>query len=630
MRYSQPLRRVLTAIARLRSWFAWNLGISAARKEEVYLDIAQSVTLTDTSYWLQVLFAAGIATLGLVLNSPAVIIGAMLISPLMGSILANGLALAAGDVILAFRALLNLFLSCSLAILFAVVLVSVLPFKEMTSEILARTRPNLLDLGVALFSGAVGAVSICKVAKGIATSIPGVSIAVALMPPLCVVGYGIGIAVSVNPRTGLQVAQGGGLLFLTNFIAITFSAMLVFLALHIDTNPVREQVRAWRGEDPESQRVQVMLDRVPGTRRLKRIGSLPGRLLLIVVTILIISIPLGQSLGQLRNEITAKQQENRLRNTTTEVWQNNFAVFPDGQIRSYINALSFKSQPDRLAIQLQVYTSRVYTKAEQTQFKQLLAERLRRPVESIALNLVEVPTASNELLQGGPEAELPVLPTIAELQASFLQEIEASLRLFKLPKPAQWINYTVTTSPEVPLTIQINYLSDRDIDQDGQTLLTEILRTQFNFPTAQVILNRVAPLTETLAFAADETTLAPAQAQRLERIIALLRQYPALGLEITVNQTPTETGVQAQARSQTLSTYLQTQGQIQPDRLSITTATATPPNAQVRVLISKTQTLPSAEISPEISPEPTSEAAPVAPSIPSPEAINRQPVPTTP
>ena len=82
-------------IARFRNGFARNLGVSAARKEEIYLDIAQAVTLTDTSYWLQVLFAAGIATLGLVLNSPAVIIGAMLISPLMGSILANGLALAA-------------------------------------------------------------------------------------------------------------------------------------------------------------------------------------------------------------------------------------------------------------------------------------------------------------------------------------------------------------------------------------------------------------------------------------------------------------------------------------------------------------------------------------------------------
>jgi hypothetical protein len=68
-------------ITRLTRWFAKNLGVDTIRKEQVYLDLAQSLTLTDASYWIQVLFAAGIATLGLVLNSPAVIIGAMLISP---------------------------------------------------------------------------------------------------------------------------------------------------------------------------------------------------------------------------------------------------------------------------------------------------------------------------------------------------------------------------------------------------------------------------------------------------------------------------------------------------------------------------------------------------------------------
>ena len=69
-----------------RDWFADNLGVGQARKEQVYLEICSSLSLDDASYWIKVLFAAGIATLGLVLNSPAVIIGAMLISPLMGGI----------------------------------------------------------------------------------------------------------------------------------------------------------------------------------------------------------------------------------------------------------------------------------------------------------------------------------------------------------------------------------------------------------------------------------------------------------------------------------------------------------------------------------------------------------------
>jgi uncharacterized hydrophobic protein (TIGR00271 family) len=366
---------ILEAIASLGGWFARNLGVNNVRKEQVYLDISHSVTLTDASYWIQVLFAAGIATLGLVLNSPAVIIGAMLISPLMGSILANGLALATGDVVLALRAILNLILSCALAIAFAVLLVLILPFKEMTSEILARTQPNLLDLVIALFSGAVGAVAICKEPKGVVTSIPGVSIAVALMPPLCVVGYGIGMAVTLNPGTGFAVARGGGLLFFTNLVAITFMAMIVFLTLHIDTDSVRERVRTWRESNRESVRIQSLLDKMPASGRLKRIGSLPSRLLLVVMTILLISIPLNQSYGQLSYEIDRKQQENRLRNVATDIWQKNFANFSDGKARSYIGQLSFQEQDRELVTQLQVFTTKVYTEAEREKYKQLLAVR---------------------------------------------------------------------------------------------------------------------------------------------------------------------------------------------------------------------------------------------------------------
>ena len=196
-------------IQRVRDWFAESLGVSQDKKEEIYLQVSRSATLIDFSYWSQVLFSAGIATLGLALNSPAVIIGAMLISPLMGPILASGLALATGDFILATRSAVNLLLSCLAAILFAVVLVALLPFKEITAEIAARTEPNTLDLVIALFSGAVGSIAICKEVKGVVTSIPGVAIAVALMPPLCVVGYGVGIMLSLNAEDGLRIARGG-------------------------------------------------------------------------------------------------------------------------------------------------------------------------------------------------------------------------------------------------------------------------------------------------------------------------------------------------------------------------------------------------------------------------------------
>lgn len=574
-------RPLLREISRLRSWFAWNLGVNLARKEEVYLDILRAVTLTDTSYWLQVLFAAGIATLGLVLNSPAVIIGAMLISPLMGSILANGLALAAGDVILAMRAIVNLFLSCVVAIGFAVLLVSLLPFKEMTSEILARTQPNLLDLGVALFSGAVGAVAICKQAKGVATSIPGVSIAVALMPPLCVVGYGLGIAIDVNTTTGLQIARGGGLLFFTNFVAITFTAMLVFLALNIDAEPLQDRIREWRELDPQSNWFRSLLDKVPASNRLKKIGSLPGRLVIILTTMLLISIPLNQSFTQLRSEVIYKQYENRLRAAATEVWQKDFATLADGQSRSYINQLSFQERGNNLIIQLRVFTSKLYTEAERAKYKQLLALKLLRPLESLSLNLVEIPTATNDLLRPIPTVTALQEP-LPSNQSNLFQEIEAVITDLQLPAPAQRVRYTTVYTPDRPLQLAIVYLSDRDIDRDGQVLLKQNIRTQLDLPTAVVTLERIAPLTATIAFAPNAAILTPAQTQELVPIVKLLQQYAKIGLTVVVNRTPEEILPEI-ARSQAIASYLQTQG-IAAERLQITTATATAPSALLKTV----------------------------------------------
>ncbi|MGB3263166.1 MAG: DUF389 domain-containing protein [Microcoleus sp.] len=581
--------RILAAFPRLSRWFAHNLGVSNVRKEQVYLDIAKSVTLTDASYWIQVLFSAGIATLGLVLNSPAVIIGAMLISPLMGSILANGLALATGDAILALRAIINLILSCGLAIAFAVVLVLILPFKEMTGEILARTQPNLLDLVIALFSGAVGAVAICKEAKGVVTSIPGVSIAVALMPPLCVVGYGIGMAVSLSAGSGLAVARGGGLLFFTNLVAITFMAMLVFLVLHIDSFPVRERVRAWRESNQESIWVQSLVDRIPASDRLKRIGSLPSRLLLILITVGLISIPLYKSYNQLSDEIDRKQEENRLRNNATEIWQKNFGSFPDGKVRSYISQLSFREQERKLVAQLQVVTSKVYTEAERDKYKQLLSAKLRIPLELINLNLIQIPIASNELLP--PKVSETIQPepppTIAELQSSFLSGVESALDSLSLPGPAQLVSYQAITSSVTPLRIQIIYLSQRDLDRDGQALLVQGIRSQLNYPAAEVSFNRIAPVAATVTFALNQSQIPANQIQLLDRLGKMVQENPTFQIEMSSGQAPSEIGTPARERSIAIRNYLQTKWQIGAERYITKTATATQPIVQLKTTLKK-------------------------------------------
>ena len=161
------------------------LRIPAEQRPGVYAQVYESAEFMSLSYWLEIFFSAGIAAFGLIVNSPAVIIGAMLISPLMGPIMATGLALAVGDLYLTIKAVGKLVVSIVLAIGLSAFIVWLLPFHSITSEILARINPNLLDLGIALFSGLAGSVAVCRTAGGSGvTALPRVAIAVSLMRPL--------------------------------------------------------------------------------------------------------------------------------------------------------------------------------------------------------------------------------------------------------------------------------------------------------------------------------------------------------------------------------------------------------------------------------------------------------------
>ena len=160
------------------------------------------------------LMSAGIAVLGLLLSSPAVVIGAMLISPLMSPILGLGFGLATFDFAEVRRSSVALAGGAALAILFTALIVLASPLKAPTAEILARTRPNLFDLLVALFAALAGTFAIIR---GRGETIVGVAIATALMPPLAVVGYGLA-------TMNMPVFVGSLELFATNFVAIALTA----------------------------------------------------------------------------------------------------------------------------------------------------------------------------------------------------------------------------------------------------------------------------------------------------------------------------------------------------------------------------------------------------------------------
>ena len=150
--------------------------------------ISDGVTFRGANLWV-LIFAIFIACLGLNLNSTAVIIGAMLISPLMGPIIGMGLAVGRADLELLKRSLTNYGVATVISVLTATLYFLLTPLTEAQSELLARTSPTLYDVLIALFGGAAGILALSTGGKG--NVIPGVAIATALMPPLCTAGYGL-------------------------------------------------------------------------------------------------------------------------------------------------------------------------------------------------------------------------------------------------------------------------------------------------------------------------------------------------------------------------------------------------------------------------------------------------------
>jgi uncharacterized hydrophobic protein (TIGR00271 family) len=212
--------------------------LTVAERVEAYRAVRRGAR-PGVDFFLMIGLSATIAALGLLLNSPAVIIGAMLVAPLMSAIVGLGLGVVQGDLRLLRLAAGASLRGMGLAIAIGALMGLVVPGATSTPEILGRTHPSLLDLGVALASGAAGAYALCR--KNVSASLPGVAIAAALVPPLS--SAGIGLALGSG-----RIAGGALLLFFTNLIAISASGGLVFLWLGFRPElGVRSRARVFKG-----------------------------------------------------------------------------------------------------------------------------------------------------------------------------------------------------------------------------------------------------------------------------------------------------------------------------------------------------------------------------------------------
>ena len=204
-----------------------NLHNGEEAKDKVLENVKSSISFRGSNLWI-LACAIVIASAGLNVNSTAVIIGAMLISPLMGPIVGAGFALAIYDFEMLKKSGKNLFIATIVGLIVSFLYFFISPFKEVQSELLSRTAPNIYDVLIAFFGGLVGVIALTRVEKG--NPIPGVAIATALMPPLCTAGYGLAIG-------NISYFLGAFYLYTINCFFICISTLLIIK--YLKYNPVK-------------------------------------------------------------------------------------------------------------------------------------------------------------------------------------------------------------------------------------------------------------------------------------------------------------------------------------------------------------------------------------------------------
>lgn len=393
--------------------------------------IKELYTRTDMtgSYVAALVFANLIALLGLLSNSVAVVIGAMLISPLMGPIFTLGLAFALGHLTLARKAARIITISVLVTVLAAAFFTLLSPLKEVTPEILSRTRPNIYDLLVAIFSGAVGAIALCT-RKNYLFTTTGVAVATAVIPPLSVVGYGIG-------TFQFTMALGGFFLFFTNLVAIVISSDIVFMLLRFRTSMVEESP-------------------YPLRLRLRVLG----------VTLALISIPL---ITILVIDIRALKFSKRIEQTLKGQLNLN------GQSR--LTSFSVNRDDPVIKVLATVNTVKEFDATSEKVIQNALASESNRPIElqleQVVVKAGTIKTPSTPLLPG-PSSPSPSVPeNLATLRIKTMGIIRAGCdeaATFLAPWPVRSCEVSFSAGPD-PVTLHLAVGRDHPLREQEERWL---------------------------------------------------------------------------------------------------------------------------------------------------------------
>jgi uncharacterized hydrophobic protein (TIGR00271 family) len=432
--------------------------------EAVIKDIVQETDIS-TGYFLLLSAANLIALSGLITNSAPVIIGAMLISPLMGPILSFGFAFTTGAKQIWKRSVKKIIVSIVVTLVVAALASLLSPMKELTQEMISRTRPNLYDLIIAFLAGSAGAAALCT-KKNYLTVVPGVAIATAVIPPLSVAGFGIGV-------WNYSLFFGGLFLFFTNFVAITIATGVVFFVFGF-------RPRMITGTD---------------------VSQLKKRMAYLGTILIIISIPLVYTLHVSISEVRLRSEMQRLlkqefdREKTSHLTTFNYVKTRGGkiEINVVINAVEYLNDE-------------TVAKAEK-----VVADSLG---ENVKLNVEQVKVQPGGLK---PQVVKPIVPAIAPPQAavdviktsrdSVIAVVrQSSEKLEKIIAPSTIADFYVGFYDKtVRVSIAMKIRRDAPVTDEERIWLRRMLSAELNLPVDLTI--ETMPFVPPLVFKRGETTV---------------------------------------------------------------------------------------------------------------------------
>jgi uncharacterized hydrophobic protein (TIGR00271 family) len=325
----------------------------------------------SVGFYSLVVLSTVIAAYGLLANSTAVVIGAMLIAPLMGPIFGITVALIRSERLFLLKALVAEVIGVALAVAIAFIIGRIPLHPDFGSEILSRTQPTLFDLLIAFFSGLAGAYSLIN--PKLSPTIAGVAIATALVPPLATCGLCLAIG---STKLGL----GAFLLFLINFLAIQFAAAIVFMLANIEERD---------GNGKRGRLASFLLKFGPGFAVLVVLGVFLTNVLVGIITQRQVETQLSQHLSTLLSESQGAQLASSKLRRTDEHWE----------------------------FTAEVVTPQAFTPAVVANFEDSLEQQVRRPVHLILRSLI-----SKDVDRNGP-----VFVSVDELSGLSAKQAEAEL-----------------------------------------------------------------------------------------------------------------------------------------------------------------------------------------------------------